>query len=428
MTAPTPILVRDTRSPWSRPPPGGSALSGFVVPDDLVIHEDDGGRIVLIVMDGIGGLPGPSGLTELEAAATPNLDALAARSSLGILDPVAPGVTPGSGPGHLALFGYDPLHYRIGRGALSALGVGFDLQPGDVAVRLNLATMDANGNVTDRRAGRPVDAEGQRIVEKVRAALRAPDGVRVWVEPVKEHRAALVVRGPGLWADLEDTDPQETGVPPHPMVATASRSEPTAALMRDLLAQARAAIADEPVINGILARGFARHESIPSMRDRFGLHATAVARYPMYRGVARLVGMSIEGVPAGDTETVEQLESLWGGHDFSFLHFKATDARGEDGDFDAKVAAAEAIDALIPRVMDLEPDVVLVTGDHSTPATYAAHSWHGVPILIASRWCRPTASTFGERHCRVGDLGRFSGKHLMSLALAHAGRLEKFGA
>lgn len=402
--------------------------STFTVPDDLVAHDHDGGRIVLIVMDGIGGLPGPAGLTELEAAATPHLDALAARSSLGLLDPVAPGVTPGSGPGHLALFGYDPLHYRIGRGALSALGVGFDLQPGDVAVRLNLATLDAYGNVTDRRAGRPSDPEGTRIVEKIRAELNAPEGTRVWVEPVKEHRAVLVVRGGDLWADLDDTDPQETGVPPHPVRATAERARSTAALMQGLLDQARAAIADEAIINGILARGFARHESIPSMEERFGLSATAVARYPMYRGVARLVGMTVEGVPTGDVETIDQLERLWGGHDFSFVHFKATDARGEDGNFDAKVAAAEAIDALIPRVLDLAPDVVMVTGDHSTPATYAAHSWHGVPVLIASRWCRPTGSAFGERDCRTGDLGRFRGIHLMSLALAHAGRLEKFGA
>lgn len=403
-------------------------MSGFTVPDDLVIQTDGGNSIVLIVMDGIGGLPGPSGRTELEAARTPHLDALAARSSLGILDPVAPGVTPGSGPGHLSLFGYDPLHYRIGRGALSALGVGFDLQPGDLAARLNLASLAEDGTISDRRAGRPPDSEGRRIVEKMRAALRPRDGYQVWIEAEKEHRAMMVVRGPDLWADLDDTDPQETGVPPRPVVATDPRAETSAGLFQDLLDQVQAAVADEPVINGVLARGFARHEEIPSVRQRFSLKATAIAKYPMYRGVARLVGMSIDGIPTGDEETVAQLETLWGGFDFYFLHFKATDARGEDGDFAAKVAAAEAIDALIPRVLALEPDVVMVTGDHSTPATYAAHSWHGVPVLISSRWCRPTGSAFGESECRAGDLGRFPGKHLMSLALAHAGRLEKYGA
>ena len=403
-------------------------MSGFTVPDDLVVRDGDGGRIVLMVMDGIGGLPGPGGRTELEAARTPNLDRLATQSSLGILDPVAPGVTPGSGPGHLSLFGYDPLVWRIGRGALSALGIGFDLRPGDLAVRLNLATLDTSGNVMDRRAGRPPDAEGERIVAKMQAEVTAPDGVQIWLRPVKEHRAVLVVRGSDLWADLEDTDPQETGVPPLPVTATDPRAEATARLVQDLLGQAREAIAGEPVINGILARGFARHDGIPSLRERFGLRSTVIAKYPMYRGVARLVGMTVDGVPGDDAETVRMLSDAWGRFDYHFLHFKATDARGEDGDFDAKVAAAEAIDALVPEVLALEPDVLIVTGDHSTPATYAAHSWHGVPVLISSPWCRPTATAFGECECRTGDLGRFRGKELMSLALAHAGRLEKYGA
>ena len=400
-----------------------------VLPDALVEPGEGGGSIFLVVMDGVGGLPHPeSGLTELEAAATPNLDALAARSSLGMLLPVGPGITPGSGPGHLSLFGYDPVANQIGRGALSALGVGFDLQPGDVAVRLNLATLDGEGHVTDRRAGRPSDDEGRRVVEKIRAALATLDEVELSIEHVKEHRAVLIFRGPGLSADFADTDPQETGVAPVPVHALTPAASKVAGLVERVLARVGEAMSDEPVINGVLARGFAMFEGFPTLEDRFGLRALAVAQYPMYRGVARLVGMDVKDVPKSDEETASIIEASHGGYDFVFAHFKAPDARGEDGDFPAKVAAIERIDALIPRFTVLEPNVLIVTGDHSTPAGYGAHSWHAVPVLLASRWARPTASSFGEASCRGGDLGRFEGKHLMSLALANAGRLAKFGA
>jgi len=400
-----------------------------VLPDALVERGQDGGRIFLVVMDGVGGLPHPeSGQTELEAAQTPHLDALAARSSLGMLLPVGPGITPGSGPGHLSLFGYDPVANQIGRGALSALGVGFDLQPGDVAVRLNLATLDGDGRVTDRRAGRPTDEEGRRVVEKVRTALAEVDEVELFIEHVKEHRAVLVFRGPGLSADFADTDPQETGVPPAPVTPLTPAASEVAGLIERVLARIGVAMADETVINGVLARGFAMFEGFPTLEEWFGLRALAVAQYPMYRGVARLVGMDVKDVPGSEDETVAFVEARHGGYDFVFAHFKAPDARGEDGDFAAKVAAIERIDALIPRFTALEPDVLIVTGDHSTPAGYGAHSWHAVPVLLASRWGRPTAASFGEAACRGGDLGRFEGKHLMSLALANAGRLAKFGA
>ncbi|MEZ4415543.1 MAG: 2,3-bisphosphoglycerate-independent phosphoglycerate mutase [Gemmatimonadota bacterium] len=402
-------------------------MSEITIPDDLVSRAE-GGSILLVVMDGLGGLPGPAGLTELEAARTPNLDAVAARSSLGVFNPVAPGVTPGSGPAHLALFGYDPLAYPIGRGTLSALGVGFDLKPGDVAFRLNLASLDKEGRISDRRAGRPSDAEGKAVIDRVRSAVEAPPGVELTILHEKEHRAVMVLRGEGLGGAVEDTDPQETGVPPLPARASAPDSVRTAELVNHLLDQARTALADHPRVQALLARGFDRYEGIPSFRERFGLSAVALAKYPMYRGVARLVGMAVEVEPAGDEQTVSALESCWDRFDYGFLHFKATDARGEDGDFDAKVAAIEAVDALIPRIVALEPDVLIVTGDHSTPAALRAHSWHPVPVLMASRWVRPTASRFGERDCRGGDLGHFHGVELMSLALAHAGRLEKYGA
>jgi len=403
-------------------------MSPFSLPDALVDRTATT-RIVLLVLDGVGGLPHPeSGLTELESAYTPNLDELAARSSLGMQTPVGPGVTPGSGPGHLALFGYDPVAHQVGRGLLSALGVGLGLRQGDVAARLNLASFDADGRVTDRRAGRVSDDEGKRVVEKVAAAWTAPDGVEVTLKHVKEHRAVLVLRGDGLDASIHDTDPQETGVPALAVTPADPAARRTATMVADLLAQASSLLQDEAAVHGFLARGFARFDGFPSLQDRFGLSGVVFAKYPMYRGVARLVGMTVEGVPGSDEETVGLLESYWGKYDYSFLHFKAPDARGEDGDFDAKVAAIEAVDALVPRVMALQPDVVLVTGDHSTPATMKAHSWHHVPVLLASRWCRPTAAEFSERACRSGDLGWVAGKDLMSLVLAHASRLDKFGA
>ncbi len=404
-------------------------MSQIRFPDALVERGEEGKKIVLFVLDGLGGLPHPeSGLTELEAASTPNLDALAAKSSLGALVPVLPGITPGSGPGHLSLFGYDPTEYIVGRGALSALGVGFDLQPGDLAARLNLATLDSQGLVQDRRAGRPSDEVGRRVVEKVRAGIVPPDGIEVFLDHEKEHRAVLILRGEGLKADLSDTDPQEVGVPALPVVALDPGSEKSAGLMQNILDQIQVILQDEPVVTGVLARGFAAYEGFPSFEDRYGLRAVAIAQYPMYRGVARLAGMDVRGVPTDPSGLITLLEEYFDDYDFFFLHFKYTDSRGEDGDFDAKVRAIESVDPLIKMIQELGPEVLVVTGDHSTPATYKAHSWHSVPVLIASPWARPTGDRFGERECRLGDLGTFEGKHLMSLALAHASRLAKFGA
>jgi 2,3-bisphosphoglycerate-independent phosphoglycerate mutase len=400
-----------------------------ILPEDQVDRAPGGGRIVLVVLDGLGGLPhADTGLTELETARTPNLDTLAARASLGLLEMVAPGITPGSGPGHLSLFGYDPTRWVIGRGALSALGVGIELEPGDVAARLNLATFDARGRVADRRAGRPSDAEARRVIERVRAGLQAPEGVHIALVPEKEHRVVLHLRGEGLGADLTDTDPLATGVPDLPVAATEPGSEHAASIVRSVLARARDILADEPVLNGFLARGFAHYERIPGIDDRFGLRGVVLAKYPMYRGVARLVGMAVHAVPGTNAETVELLEEVWGEPDFYFLHFKDPDTRGHDGDFDGKVAAIAEVDALLARVRALEPDVLVVTGDHSTPTQLGDHSWHHVPVLLASRWARPSATTFGESSCRTGDLGVIRGTDLLPLALAHAGRLVKYGA
>lgn len=397
-------------------------------PDSLT--EAQGGRIVLLVMDGLGGLPHEqTGLTELESAHTPNLDRLAGRAALGLHQPVRAGVAPGSGPGHLSLFGYDPVRYNIGRGVLSALGVDFPLQPGDIAIRLNFATIDAAGRITDRRAGRPSDDENRRLVAKLRAGVPGSGDLQVFFDSEKEHRAVLVLRGPGLSAALADTDPQATGVPPLPATATEPGAEPTARLLQQVLDRAFEVLADEPKANALLARGIDAYHAFPTFQERYRLRARAIAKYPMYRGVARLVGMETQGASADDQDSVHRLAQNFTDYDFHFVHFKAVDSRGEDGDFAAKVKAIEAVDALVPQVEALAPDVLIVTGDHSTPARLRAHSWHAVPIMIVSPWTRPQAdATFGERPCARGELGIFPGMDIMTLALAHARRLAKYGA
>lgn len=385
-------------------------------------------KILLCVADGLGGLPHPeTRRTELETASIPNLDRMAGDSLCGLTLPVGYGITPGSGPGHLALFGYDPLRYEVGRGVLEALGIDFDLQPIDVAARGNFCTLDEAGLIKDRRAGRLATEECVAACEKLRSISLT--GVEVLVEPVREYRWLLVLRGEGLDDHLTQTDPEREGVAPLPVRATAPQAERTASLVNQFIARAREVLADEPKANGILLRGFAKHPSFPSLPEVTGMRAGAFAVYPMYRGLARLAGMA--PLPTGPSvaEEFAALEGHWPAHDFLFLHVKKTDSTGEDGDFDAKVAAIEEVDAQIPRALALRPDVLVVTGDHSTPAVLRSHSWHPVPFLLCAATGRPDAvQQFCERTCSQGQYGRLPGKNLLPLMLAHAGRLTKFGA
>jgi 2,3-bisphosphoglycerate-independent phosphoglycerate mutase len=400
--------------------------------DDIkALRTSDGETILLLVLDGLGGLPrAPGGLTELEAASTPNLDTLAATGDLGLHLPVGQGITPGSGPGHLALFGYDPLEYRIGRGALEALGVEFDLRPGDVAIRANLCTVDDRGRVVDRRAGRIPTEEAIPVCEAL-DRIEVP-GARVFVQSVKEHRALVVVRPEeASGARIGDTDPGREGAEPLPVVAADSESEPAARVVRAWLDGVGGVLRDQKKANMVLLRGFSQLPVWPRFPEVFGLRSLAIAAYPMYRGVARLVGMDATAVPEGPEHLVSALEEHGAEHDFVFLHVKATDRAGEDGDFDAKVASIEAADAAIPDLLAAFPGVFLVTGDHSTPAVMRSHSWHPVPFLFAGGPGRGGSSPhggFGERACRQGSLGLIRGCELMPLAMARAGRLSKFGA
>lgn len=387
-------------------------------------------KIVLLVLDGLGGMqmPGES-RTELEAARTPNMDALVREGCCGLMIPVEPGITPGSGPGHFGLFGYDPVEANIGRGVLSAAGLEFELTERDVAARVNLATVDTAGNLVDRRAGRIATDENKRICQKLREQVQLADGVEFFLRTEKEHRALFVLRGEGLGGKLFDTDPQITGVPPLAPRGQDEASRTTARHVQNFLEQARQILRDEPQGNFLLFRGFAKHRRYPSLNERFKLKAYAIANYPMYRGIARLVGMDIAPVSASFSAQLDELERRYADYTFFFVHVKKTDAMGEDGNFAGKVAAIEETDALLPRLLRLDPDVLVITGDHSTPAAMRAHSWHPIPVLLAARLARrDPVETFHESACLHGGLGLFPSKALMNYALAHAGKLLKFGA
>jgi 2,3-bisphosphoglycerate-independent phosphoglycerate mutase len=393
---------------------------------ELNIKNDS--KIVMLVADGLGGLPlEPGGLTELETAKTPNLDALAARGISGGSIPVLPGISPGSGPGHLALFGYDPLKYVIGRGALEATGIGFELGPNDVAIRGNFCTLDAAGNITDRRAGRIASDQSAPLAVRLRD-VNLP-GVEVFVEPVKEHRFVVVLRGDDLGDRVNDTDPQKTGVPPLDPEGADRDSQRTAEVATAFIKKATKLLANEKHANGLTLRGFSAKPALPSYEEVYGLRAAAIAVYPMYKGLARLVGMEIVGNAQTLAEQMAVLREHWDRFDFFFIHFKYTDSTGEDGDFSAKVKRIEELDAAIPSITALKPAVLIVTGDHSTPSFLKNHSWHPVPTLLVSDRCRfDGCKSFGEREAIRGGLGIFEAKHLMTLALANAGRLGKYGA
>lgn len=387
-------------------------------------------KILLAVVDGLGGLPHPdTGRSELEAADTPHLDRLAAESSCGLTIPVGHGITPGSGPGHLALFGYDPLRYLVGRGVLEALGIDFDLQPQDVAARGNFCTLDAEGHIVDRRAGRIATEQSTALCEKLRE-IELPN-VRLFVEPVREHRFVFALRPDGgeLSDQLADTDPQREGAAPLDPRPLAPEAKKTAELVRRFVEGARERLNGCQPANGLTLRGFARHPQMPAFPDVFRLRAGAVAVYPMYRGLAKLVGMTVLPTGSSYDEEVGTLRQHWDDFDFFFVHYKPADSAGEDGDFEAKVAALEAFDKAVPKLQALSPDVLMVAGDHSTPAVLAGHSWHPVPFLLHSRWGRPDdADAFNERACLRGALGIFPATEAMPLAMAHAQRLTKYGA
>ncbi|MBI4282414.1 MAG: 2,3-bisphosphoglycerate-independent phosphoglycerate mutase [Chloroflexi bacterium] len=384
-------------------------------------------RILMLVVDGLGGTPHPErGESELEAARTPNLDRLASRSACGLTTPVLPGITPGSGPGHLSLFGYDPLKYFIGRGVLEALGVEVEMHEGDVAARGNFCTVDGQGRLVDRRAGRISSKESIPLCQQL-DQIEVP-GLEVRVFPVQDYRFVALFRGQGLSEKVTETDPQIVGVPPRQVESLDKGAEKTAAAANAFIEGAREVLGDREKANMVLLRGFSQLPALPSFGQTYRLNPAAIAAYPMYRGLTRVVGMKV--IPTGSTfqEEVDTLGQHFQEHDFFYLHYKPADAAGEDGDFDAKVRTLEALDGYIPSLLTLKPDVFIVAGDHATPSLLANHSWHPVPLLLHSRFTLGEGvGAFHERAFATGSLGRIPATQVMLLALAHAGKLAKFG-
>jgi len=385
-------------------------------------------KIVLLVIDGVGGLPHPkTSKTELETARKPNLNRIAKDSLCGLIDPVGPGITPGSAPGHLAIFGYDPVKYNIGRGVVEALGIDLELKPEDITARGNFCTVDNKGIITDRRAGRLATDKSTELCRSLNNI--AIDRAEISVLPVKEHRFVLILRGEALSPELADSDPQRAGLAPKKIEALSPQAQRTAEIANEFASQARSLLQGETPANMVLLRGFSRRPDIPPIPEIYKLKPAAIAIYPMYRGLARLVGMQVLSRDESITEQLNSLRRYYADYDFFFVHFKNTDARGEDGDFRAKVQAIEEFDDALPTLLSLDPDVLIITGDHSTPATLAMHSWHPVPFMLKSKWCRPdNVAEFSERACLAGAMGRFPATEIMPLAMANALKLDKFGA
>jgi len=385
-------------------------------------------KIVLLVIDGLGGLPRPeTGKTELETAGTPNLDKLVAKGVCGLSDPVGPGITPGSAPGHLALFGYDPVSFNIGRGVLEAMGIDFDLQPGDAAARGNFCTVDKADLITDRRAGRISTEKCAELCQLLDGLLI--ENVKIFVQPVREHRFVAVFRGGDLSPDVSDSDPQQLGVTPKVITALSPEADRMAGIANQFVAQAKTTLSEHLPANMVLLRGFSKQPHFPTMGEIYKLRPAAIASYPMYRGLARLVGMKVLETGTSIEDEFRTLIQNYARYDFFFLHIKGTDSAGEDGDFDRKVKIIEQVDKALAELMSLQPEVIVVTGDHSTPALLRGHSWHPVPVLLYSRWCRPDrVSEFSESACISGGLGRFPATQIMPLAMANALKLTKFGA
>jgi 2,3-bisphosphoglycerate-independent phosphoglycerate mutase len=392
---------------------------------ELSVQTDS--KIILLVIDGLGGIP-VQGKTELEAAATHNLDRLALNACCGVTDPVFMGITPGSGPSHLALFGYDPLRYQLGRGILEALGSDVEVREGDLVARGNFATLKS-GLITDRRAGRIPTSECERLCAVLNKALSAQKDPEITLFAGKEHRFVARFRTPGLADALTDADPQKDHKPPIPTKALAPEADKAAGVVNRFIDEATKILKDEPVANTALLRGFSVQPSIPRMQDLYKLRPAAVANYPMYKGLARLLGMTAYKAGPETGDLFDMLEAHYQDHDFFFIHYKKTDAAGEDGNFLAKVRAIEEIDAFIPRLAGLKPDVLVITSDHSTPSLLKGHSWHPNPFLLVSPTALPdNIGVFTERECAQGLLGRFPSLYAMPLMLAHAGKLKKYGA
>lgn len=384
-------------------------------------------KIILLVLDGLGDLP-VQGKTALEAARTPHLDALVSKAVCGLTDPVFMGITPGSGPAHLALFGYNPCKYLLGRGILEALGTGVDVRKNDLVARGNFATLK-DGLIVDRRAGRIPTSENESLCQKLNNSLNKREKIKIALTPGKEHRFVAKFSGEGLSDSLSDADPQKEGKPRTYTRPLSQESAETAKIVNDFLDEATDILSDSPRANTILLRGFSKLPSIPTMSELYKLKPAAIAHYPMYKGLAKLIGMKIFHPEEGLRALFKAIEKNYSDYNFFYIHIKKTDTAGEDGNFEAKKEAIEEADRYMPDLLALQPEVLVVTSDHSTPCLLKSHSWHPNPFLLHSQASQPDKVTaFSERECSQGYLGRFQAVYAMPLMLAHAGKLKKYGA
>jgi 2,3-bisphosphoglycerate-independent phosphoglycerate mutase len=391
-------------------------------------------KLALVVLDGLGDIATKEQgfLTPLEAAKTPNLDKLAKTGAQGRMIPVAPGITPGSGPGHLGLFGYDPVEYQVGRGVIEALGLGMDLKAGDVAARANFCTLDEKGIVTDRRAGRVKTEITQELCDLLSRKIQKIGNVQVLIKAGLGHRFVVVFRGAGLEGPLTDSDPNREGLPvpePQPTDPKSQKQKKTAALVAEFRQMALPILAGKKPANGFLLRGIAHQPALPTIEERYHLKPACLAIYPMYKGLAQLAGMKkIEG-PKTIAEQFQRYLAEYDNYNYFFIHFKYTDMYGEDGNFEAKKKAIEEFDAALPILLQKQPDVLAITGDHSTPCKVKGHSWHPQPVLLVSElsgWDK--LERFTETGANQGSLGVFEAKYLIRLMQANARMFDKFGA
>lgn len=396
--------------------------------DELLLSNDN--KVIFLILDGLGDIPNPAFdlKTPLEAAKKPNMDDLAMkRGSLGRIIPVDIGITPGSGPGHLSLFGYDPQIHEIGRGVLEVLGLNMDLKDGDLAARANFCTI-RNGLVTDRRAGRIPTSETERLCKLISSQIEKVEGCEVIVKPGKSHRFAVIFRGQNLTDKLTDADPHKDNKPLAWASAKSPEAEFSARVVSSFMEQVMALLQAEPVANGVLLRGFSLKPDIRPFPEKYAMKALAIATYPMYRGIAKVLGMDVKDEPANYDEAISILKKHYNDYQFFFFHVKETDVAGEDGNFEEKVQAIENVDRFLPEIARLDPHALVITGDHSTPCSLKGHSWHPVPALIVTKTGETDGQAFHEKNCLVGSVGTIYSKDLMSLALAHGGRLDKYGA
>ena len=383
-------------------------------------------KILLLVIDGLGGLPhNQTSKTELESANIPNLDKLTQESTTGIATPIQPGITPGSGPGHMSLFGYNPIKYVIGRGVLEAIGSGIKLSKKDIAVRGNFCTIDNQGVITDRRAGRISDSDASKLIQSL-SQIKV-DGAHITIKHLKNHRFVLVLSGSDLNTDITPTDPLLNNLPINQASSNSPQSRKTATIINKFTQLSLDILKNETLANGIILRGFSQNLSVPKISDVYHINPIGISLYPAYRGIATMLGMKVTNQGVDFSDLIKIVRNNFNDFNFFYLHYKDTDSAGEDGDFDKKVFSLEKLDTFIPELRSIGFDVFTITGDHSTPSILSSHSWHPVPILINSNI--PTSDEsihFTELECKNGDIGRIHATDIMPLTLAYAKKLIKF--